>query len=181
MLPGPSVDLRAIEPSDIPLLALWLNDIDFNGEFERFDQASVRELETDVLGGDVGWLIVQKKDGSPVGFVNHGRAAGRTWIGYALVPGERGHGYASEAVQLLVDYLFLHRDISRIQAETHPDNRASGRVLERVGFRREGRLRQVTFSRGVWRDTVLYSIVRDDWHEPKLLPLGHVERLADPS
>ncbi len=181
MLPGPNVDLRALEPGDVAILAGWLSDIDFNGEFEAFDQVSATELEKDVLGGDIDWFIVQTKDGRPIGFVNNGRLGRRTWIGYALVPEERGHGRATEAVHLLVDYLFLHRDIPRIQAETHPDNHASGRVLEKTGFCREGRLRMSTFSRGTWRDTVLYSIVRDDWRGPKLLPLGHGAGASDPT
>jgi RimJ/RimL family protein N-acetyltransferase len=75
-----------------------------------------------------------------------------------LVPDERGKGYGSESVQLIVDYLFLNKYIVRIQAEIHPQNEASSRVLEKAGFSKEGILRKSFFSRGVWRDTTLYSI-----------------------
>ena len=51
-----------------------------------------------------------------------------------LVPEERGKGYGGESVQLMVDYLFLTKDVVRIQAETHPQNEASSRVLEKAGF-----------------------------------------------
>ena len=108
----------------------------------------------------------------PLGYVNHGRAAGRLWIGFTLLPEARGRGFAGEAVVILVDYLFLHEQVERIQAETHPDNHASQRVLEKAGFTLEGRLRRTVFSRGRWRDTLMFSLLRDEWLRPRLLPAG---------
>jgi hypothetical protein len=61
----------------------------------------------------------------------------------------------------------------RIQAETHPGNLASQRVLEKVGFKKEGLIRQSFFSRGVYRDTAMWSILRSEWKEPKILPIGY--------
>jgi ribosomal-protein-alanine N-acetyltransferase len=92
-----------------------------------------------------------------------------------LVPNERGKGYGGEAVQLMVDYLFLTRDIVRIQAETHPDNIASQRVLEKAGFTKEGNIRKSFFCRGVYRDTAIWSTLREEWKEPKILPKGYVK------
>jgi RimJ/RimL family protein N-acetyltransferase len=46
-------------------------------------------------------------------------------IGYILVPSERGKGYCSEAVKIMVDYLFLSRELVRVQAITDVDNFAS--------------------------------------------------------
>lgn len=88
------------------------------------------------------------------------------------MPDERGKGYGSEAVQIMVDYLFLNRDLVRIQAETHPDNAASTKVLEKTGFSKEGLIRKAFFSRGTWRDTALYSILKNEWKEPRILPKG---------
>jgi RimJ/RimL family protein N-acetyltransferase len=79
-------------------------------------------------------------------------------------------------VQIIVDYLFLHMDIVRVQAETHPDNIASRRVLEKAGFRAEGIIRKSFFSRGVYRDTSMHSILREEWKSPKILPLGYVAK-----
>jgi hypothetical protein len=61
---------------------------------------------------------------------------------------------------------------SALQAETHPDNRASQRVLEKAGFQLEGRLRRTVFSRGRWRDTLMCSLLRDEWQGPRLLLQG---------
>jgi RimJ/RimL family protein N-acetyltransferase len=90
-----------------------------------------------------------------------------------LAPQERGKGYGTEVVQMMVDYLFLHKDIVRIQAETHPGNLGSQRVLEKVGFSKEGIIRCSFFSRGVYRDTAMWSILREEWKEPKILPIGY--------
>jgi RimJ/RimL family protein N-acetyltransferase len=85
------------------------------------------------------------------------------------VPSERGKGYCSEAVKIMVDYLFLSKDTGRIQAQTDPRNTASQKVLEKVGFKKEGTLRKNFFTRGEWRDAYIYSILREEWKEPKML------------
>jgi RimJ/RimL family protein N-acetyltransferase len=72
-------------------------------------------------------------------------------------------------VRIIVDYLFLSKDIERIQACTDTRNLASQKVLENVGFKREGMMRRYLFIRGAWRDACLYSIIREDWKEPKIL------------
>jgi ribosomal-protein-alanine N-acetyltransferase len=71
----------------------------------------------------------------------------------------------TEAVQILLDYLFLSRDIVRVQAHTHVGNKASQRVLEKSGLRREGIVRKNTFTRGEWRDSYLCSILKEEWRE----------------
>ena len=90
-------------------------------------------------------------------------------IGYTLIPGERGKGYCTEAAQIMVDYLFLSKEAPCIQATSHIKNTASQRVLEKVGFTREGIMRKRSFIRGEWTDMVLFSITRGEWKEPKIL------------
>ena len=69
----------------------------------------------------------------------------------------------------MIDYLFLTRDIVRIQAVVNADNQSSQKALEKAGFKREGRLRKALWVRGVWKDSYIYSILREEWKEPKLL------------
>jgi RimJ/RimL family protein N-acetyltransferase len=69
----------------------------------------------------------------------------------------------------MVDYLFLSRDIVRIQATTNVENKMARRVLEKVGFKIEGTIRKLKFVRGVWTDSYLLSILREEWKEPKIL------------
>ncbi|MEI6310513.1 MAG: GNAT family protein, partial [bacterium] len=76
-------------------------------------------------------------------------------------------------VQMMVDYLFLRKDIVWIQAETHPDDLAAQRVLQKAGFTKEGLIRRSFFSRGIYRDSAMWSILREEWVEPKVLPIGY--------
>jgi RimJ/RimL family protein N-acetyltransferase len=118
-------------------------------------------------------FIIEKKDGSRIGFIAHFyvlHVAGRQLeIGYSLLPNERGKGYCSEAIKIMADYLFLSKDTGRIQAQTDPRNIASQKVLEKAGFKNEGTLRKSFFMRGEWRDAYIYSILREEWKEPKIL------------
>jgi ribosomal-protein-alanine N-acetyltransferase len=106
-------------------------------------------------------------------------------IAYALVPSERGKGYCTEAVEIMIDFLFLSKDVVRIQARTDVRNKGSQRVLEKSGFTREGKLRKSTFVRGRWRDWFIYSILREEWKaqskkKQKRIPLQHPrEQMVD--
>jgi RimJ/RimL family protein N-acetyltransferase len=78
------------------------------------------------------------------------------------MPSERGKGYCTEATQLMVDYLFLSKETPRIQALTLVKNVASQRVLERVGFKKEGIMRKCFHTRGEWSDFAIFSILREE-------------------
>jgi len=69
----------------------------------------------------------------------------------------------------MVDYLFLSKDVVRIQALTDVRNKASQRVLEKTGFQKEGVLRKVGYVRGKWADACVYSVLREEWKKPKIL------------
>ena len=177
MLEGKTVNLRVMEKEDLPLIVAWSNNPDFLGEFWDYFplQRSALEIEN-VIESDVFepvYFIIEKKDGTIIGFVNHFNMLhplGKLLeIGYAIARNERGKGFCTEAVTLILDYLFLSRSAERIQASTHADNKASQRVLEKAGFKREGMIRKALFNKGDWKDGVLYSILREEWKQPKIL------------
>ena len=146
LLEGKYVNLRIMEREDLSIVKKWDNDIGIMGEYEPIVQETKADLERQFGKLTEGqWFFVEKKDGAKIGFIAHFVAHG-TVIGYALLPDERGKGYGSEAVQIMADYLFLTKNIVRIQAETHPENVASQRVLEKAGFRKEGIVRKSFFS-----------------------------------
>jgi ribosomal-protein-alanine N-acetyltransferase len=116
-------------------------------------------------------FIVQKKGGTKIGLIYNRLNQPYKWmeIGYFFAPSERGKGYGTEAVQLMVDYLFLSKELTRIHAIADVRNKASERVLEKAGFQREGTMRKCVYDRGELRDYYLYSILREEWEEPKIL------------
>jgi ribosomal-protein-alanine N-acetyltransferase len=68
-----------------------------------------------------------------------------------------------------VDYLFLSKDINRVQAFVDQRNVPSVRVIEKAGFKREATLRKAFFIHGEWRDMLLYGMLREEWKEPRIL------------
>jgi RimJ/RimL family protein N-acetyltransferase len=89
-------------------------------------------------------------------------------LGYIFNPRYQHQGYASEAVAALVAHAFAKRTMHRIYAHCNPKNSASWKLLERVGFRREGLLRQNIFFRcdaagaPLWTDTYVYARLATD-------------------
>ena len=171
MLEGKNVNLRVVEKEDLPLFAEWVNKPESLGEYNPLWQRSKAEWEKryDHPSAEEKWFSIEKKDGAKAGFIQHFTIDDIFEGGYFLAPNERRKGYCSEAVQLMVDYLFLSKEIVRIQAHTDVGNVASQRVLEKAGFRKEGTIRKKEFVRGEWRDRHVFSILREEWKEPRIL------------
>ena len=171
MLEGKNVNLRIVEREDLLLISEWTANPDFLGEYVSLWQRSKAEWQKryDNLPAEEKWFLIEKKDGTKVGFMQHFPIKSSQELGYALVPNERGKGYSSEAVELVVDYLFLSRDVVRIQAQTDVRNVASQKILEKAGFKKEGTIRKDDFIRGEWRDRYLFSILREEWKETRIL------------
>ena len=174
LLEGKNVNLKLMEKEDSPLFAEWASRPEVFGEYNPLHQMSKTEAEKVFESPlELKPFFVEKKDGSKIGFITHFHvlhvAGKQLEIGYSLVPTERGKGYCTEAVRIMVDYLFLSRDTMRIQACTDTRNLASQKVLEKAGFKKEGTMRKYFFIRGEFRDAFLYSILREDWKEPKIL------------
>jgi ribosomal-protein-alanine N-acetyltransferase len=167
MLIGEGVNLRLMERNELGIVHGWENDSLFTGPFEPVQQSTLESLEKQYdKRGDNEWFFIESKEGTPIGLMYTMSKSGYYIIGYAVVEEARGLGVCSEAVRMIVDYLFLRKRIVRVQAETHPENIASQKVLTKNGFSREGVIRQSFYSRGVYRDTVLFSILRDEWKGP---------------
>ena len=170
MLQGKNVNLRVVEKEDLSLLKEWRNNIEFTSEYQSISQETTRDIEKQYDELKEGqWFFIEKKDGTKIGTISHRLVFNTEEIGAALLPTERGKGYCSEAVKIMLDYLFLSRNIVRIQAHTDARNVASQRVLKKTGFRKEGTFRKEYFVRGEWRDSCIYSILREEWKEPKIL------------
>lgn len=165
------MNLRVVEKEDLPLFTEFLNDLNVGGRYMPILQQSKAKIEEkyDKLPSEEKWFFIEKKDGSKIGWISHCLTGGNMTIEYALISSERNKGYCTEAVIIMVDYLFLSKDIVRIQAETLLKNLASQKVLEKAGFKKEGIKRKSSFVRGLWQDDILYSILTEEWKEPKIL------------
>jgi aminoglycoside 6'-N-acetyltransferase len=83
-------------------------------------------------------------------------------IGFSLATAYQGQGYATEAVRAVLHRLFAVDGLHKVEAECDARNTASARLLERVGFTREGLRRRHTWIKGEWTDDLLYGLLAAD-------------------
>jgi len=105
------------------------------------DIARTIAAATEPLGPFLAYVIVREVDGMAVGdagFFGPPGAEGEVEIGYAVVPAARGMGFAREAVEVLMEWAQSQPGVRAIAARVERGNVASVRLLERLGFAREG-------------------------------------------
>ena len=111
-------------------------------------------------------VIARREDGGLIGNCGIRRKPNNEWeadVGYELSPRYWGCGYATEAGRAMVDFGFRELGLRRISSWCIADNVASARVLERLGFKQEGRLRRNEYFKDRWWDTLLYALLADEW------------------
>jgi len=116
----------------------------------------------------VNFAITLKKDGQLVGSINlmsitkdHARAELGYWIGTPFW----NKGYCSEAGEAVLNYAFKTLMLNRVHAHYLSRNSASGRVMEKLGMKHEGRQKQHIFKSEKYEDIELYGILKEDWCE----------------
>ena len=176
--------LRPATEQDIPTLYEWYSDpllmslydgIQFTTEdFESFADEYLFWLEHDVVAGIGGSFIMELRDsGRVIGECSWNlvertgpESPGVFQVGGLVGPKElRGHGYGTEALQLLRDYLFRQLGAHRLEAMTSAFNGGAMKTLHRNGFVREGVLRAAVLIDGTWQDRVLFSLLREEWEK----------------
>ena len=111
------------------------------------------------------WAIASNADDGLIGTValyEIDRTHRRGMIGYSLSPSAQGHGYAHEALRLMIGFAWTTLDMQRLEADTDPDNGPSRRLLENLGFLQEGSMRKRWFVHDAWHDTSWYGLLRED-------------------
>ena len=91
---------------------------------------------------------------------------GRAELGYAMGRAHWGKGYMNEALQALVLHAFEVMQLRRLEADVDPRNAASIRTLERLGFQKEGYLRERWHVNGEIQDAIFYGLLRREWQKP---------------
>lgn len=164
MLVGKKTRVRPLESEDLGWFTEWNNDINYTGEYEPVEVSSRQSIEkwfNDESRNS--WWVIEDLEAKPVGQMITGPDDNHQFVGYIMHPDNRNKGYCTDAVELMVDYLFLSKNIVRVQAEVNPENKASIRVLENAGFTLEGVRRKVVFMHGKYNDGAFYSILKDEW------------------
>ena len=124
---------------------------------ETETRARIRESFATSPQWHAAFAMLRHGDGQFVGMVNYARwpPSRRLALGWIVAPQWWNRGFASEAASALLRHCFIALDAHRIEARIEPDNMASLRLAERLGFRREGLLRDWLFVEGEPRDVLL--------------------------
>ena len=175
-LAGPRVTLRRFHPGDVTEFVAYRSceqvarfqswDAPYpRDEGERFIQQLAKE-DPDTAGEWFQFAVALRPAGQLIGdcaAMPHADDPRQCEIGFTIAPEHQGHGYATEAVRLLLTYLFAARGKHRITAYCDSRNAASVALLERLGMRREGHLRESTWAKGEWTDDLVYALLHDEW------------------
>jgi ribosomal-protein-alanine N-acetyltransferase len=172
-LTGSKVILRDFELDDVPASLKIVGD-DRVTQFLSFDSRTEEQARSMITGAierrqveprtEFYLAVTTRGDGELVGFVRialSGVKAAK--LGYSIAADHWGQGFATDAARTMISFGFEELGLHRITAAIGPDNVISMAVVEKLGFVREGQLRDHVFTNGAWRDSVLFSILEPDW------------------
>jgi [ribosomal protein S5]-alanine N-acetyltransferase len=171
MLTGKSIHLRPVRQVDLEELFDQHSDITNRGEFFPVGFLSEREFrrrfdEDGFWAENQGVLLMVDRAGCIVGQIEFFKTVSyldELELSYQIyAQADRGQGYATQAVDLLVRYLFARLKVNRIRLIIHPGNRASCRVAEKCGFTLESVARGAWYHQGVNHDVNVFAILRAD-------------------
>ena len=176
MLHGQRITLRPVRESDLDELYLAHVDIRNRGAYfplgVQSEPAFRRQFaENGFWEKEEGTLLIIDPAGAMAGHIEFFKPVSY-WdaleLSYQLYDDRHaGQGYITEAVQLVVDWLFANKKFHRIHLVIAPDNHASRRIAEKCGFQLEGTVRGAFFNAGRNQDVLLLSLLRTDprpWH-----------------
>jgi ribosomal-protein-alanine N-acetyltransferase len=160
--------LRALVPGDADNIFAYAADPDIAQYMWSVHTTleDSRQFIAWINGGSLAcWAIVQPATGHVIGtsfLHSHHARHQRAEIAFNLAKASWGRGYATEAVHAVIRAGFTHYDLNRIEGTCMLGNVASARVMEKVGMRYEGILRQYVLAKGAFHDMKLYAILHED-------------------
>lgn len=125
-------------------------------ESKSFEERGVRYL-----------LFLNSEPDKLVGYVNFDNIIRGVFqactLGYAMAPPFQGKGYMQEALEELIKYVFQTYNLHRIQANYVVGNEKSAKVLDKLGFVKEGLAKDYLLIDGKWKDHILTSLINKNW------------------
>jgi RimJ/RimL family protein N-acetyltransferase len=175
-LPASRVSLRWLTAADIDALYQIFSDAEVmrywsRGPLTSYDEARdlLAAIERSFREQSIfQWGIAREFDDRILGtctLLHLDPAHGRAELGYALGRAYWGQGLMSEALDRLLEFAFGRLALRRLEADVDPQNQASIRCLERLGFRREGYLRERWYVGEKAQDALFYGLLRREWDE----------------
>lgn len=174
MLPlfTPRLVLRNFRPEDVPAFVAYRNDPEI-ARYQSWETCSAGEATALVERqkgreprADGEWFqigVALREPETMIGDCGLKLDPRQATFGITLARQFQGQGFGREALSCIFDHLFDRTEVRRVVADTDPDNVSAWSLLERLGMRREGHLRQSLWFKGRWADEYLYAILREEW------------------
>ena len=171
MLKGKLISLRPVHDTDVEKLYDFHTDIQNRGDYYPrgiMSQPAFQKQfqENGFWGRDEGTLVIVNPADEIMGHIEFFKTINyldEYELAYQIYdPEQRGKGVMTEAVNMMVRYLFESKRMNRIRLVIHPDNAASRRLAEKCGFQHEGTARGAWYNKGRHQDVEIYSILHDD-------------------
>ena len=169
---GDKVYLRPVTPEDMANVHHWFLMSDPSAlscrplTVRAASDVADRFRKLEPTPFDQHLVAVRIKDNTPVARVHffdlntHNRSAE---LGLLVDPDERRKGFGREALYLVCRYLFDHRGLNKVYAQTAAFNQGAIRLLEKMGFQRDGVLRRHYFHMGEFHDGLVYSMLQHEF------------------
>lgn len=169
-LSGQNIGLRALEPADVDLLYTWENDqhiwhlSNTLTPFSRFDlEQYVLNAGKDIFTEkQVRFMIDEKPGNTTIGAIDlfeFNPSNQRVGIGILIAKAHRQKGFASEALDLVIQYCFDVLQVHQVFANIAEDNQKSIRLFEKKGFKQNGIKKDWLFNRGKWTDELFFQLI----------------------
>ena len=183
------MDSKTLPIISTPRIVLrWISEDDIDSLYEIFsnrhvmrywsseplaDREAAADLQREIAGGNENetmfkWGLALRDSNTVIGtttLFNLNLDNGRAELGYAMSHEHWGKGYMNEALKALVSHAFEVMDLRRLEADVDPRNAASIRLLEKLGFQREGFLRERWHVNGEIQDAFFYGLLRHEWRK----------------
>ena len=165
--------LRNLEAGDLAFVRSHFGDPEVHRHLVDTDPVTTEEEAQEIIDFYADperlernrWVLVERASGASIGTVGlhaYDTANRKIEVGYDLSRAHWGRGLMHEALVAVLDHAFEGLGVHRVEAFVHVANHRSSRLLERLGFVREGTIRAQYWRNGAWHDHHLYSRLATD-------------------
>lgn len=169
-LEGEKVNLRTVEEEDIEFLREKINRKEVRTHLTARKPVNLKQEQDfyeEVISSDDNVHLAISRDQEMIGIISleeNEKDLRVAEIGIWVDPEHHGNGYGTEAAELITEYGFNELNYHRIMARAHGENKGSQRIWEKLGFTKEGELREQVYREGNFTDAYLYGVLEHEWN-----------------
>ena len=170
LLLGKNISLRALEPSDLDFLFSVENNESFweisstQTPYSKYIlQKYIENSHQDIYEAKQYRFVICNIDNIAIGLIDlfeYNPQHNRVGVGILIVPKYQSKGFASEALELLIDYAFSHLNVHQIFANITSDNDESIALFEKYNFKKAGLKKDWIFSNATYKGEILYQLIK---------------------